>query len=144
MLTRTRPRRRGYALMLVMLEVALIAALWGIAHRQLTSTMRFLTQFSPVQVSPSLNDAYKPLARALSLLETGDPPVPHVDGQQRYYACNATILTANGPAYFTVTYVESPGGSSSAGTTWTVTSAQQYPTGAAAATWDTMPSTFGD
>ena len=141
-----RTRRRGHALMLVMLQMALIAALWGIAYRQLTATTRFLSQFTQSQTtSSSNNDGYRPLARALSLLETGDPPGvgPHVDGQQRYYTCNATILTATGPAYFTISYAEQPGGSSAAGYTWIVTSTQSQTTPSDPSTWDNMPSTFG-
>ena len=132
--------------MLVMLEVGLIAALWGIAHRQLTSTMRFLTQFgasgqAPGQTAPVAgNDSLKPLARALSLLETGDPP----DGGSGVYTCNATLLVASGPAYFTITYLKAPGGSPASGETWSVSSTQQAPDPSQAATWDTMPPTFGN
>jgi hypothetical protein len=129
--------------MLVLLEVALIAALWGIAHRQLVSTMRFLTAMNQQGQSQSTQnvDGYKPLARALSLLETGDPKY---QGQPvNPFTCNVTILTSSGPAYFTIVYLKGTDVSGSSNETWTVTSSQQFPTSLSeAATWDTMPPTF--
>jgi hypothetical protein len=135
--------RSGFALMLVILEVALMAALWGIAFRQLSSTMRmldYLNQQGQPQLGSSQNvDGYKPLARALSLLETGEPP----DGGTGFYTCNATILTSSGPAYFLIVYQKVEDGSSSSNESWTVTSTQQYPSSSAqAASWDNMPATF--
>jgi hypothetical protein len=132
--------------MLVILEVALMAALWGIAFRQLATTSRmldYLNQQGQTQLASSQTvDGYKPLARALSLLETGEPP----DGGTGVYTCNATILTSSGPAYFLITYqkqTDDPGGSNSSNESWTVTSVQQFPTSSSeAANWDTMPSTF--
>jgi hypothetical protein len=132
--------------MLVMLEVGLMAALWGIAFRQLATTTRmldYLNQQGQTQLGSTQNvDGYKPLARALSLLVTGEPP----DGGTGVYTCNATILTSAGPAYFLITYQKStdhPGGSSASNESWTVTSTQQFPTSPAQATsWDTMPATF--
>jgi hypothetical protein len=129
--------------MLVMLEVALMAALWGIAFRQLTATTRmldYLNQQGQTQLGSSqVVDGYKPLARALSLLETGEPP----DGGTGVYTCNATILNASGPAYFLITYQKSTDESNSSNETWTVTSVQQFPSSASqAANWDTMPATF--
>jgi hypothetical protein len=133
--------------MLVMLEMALIAALWGIAHRQLVGTMRFLTtmnQQGQTQINSSQNaDAYKPLAQALSLLETGDPP-------SNPFVCNATILTSSGPAYFLVTFYQPTDGGSSSGTSnnesWTVTSTQQTVASSDLANWNSnlMPSTFSN
>jgi hypothetical protein len=129
--------------MVVMLEAALMAALWGIAFRQLASTTRmldFLNQQGQTQLASSQNvDGYKPLARALSLLETGEPP----DGGTGVYVCNATVLTSSGPAYFLITYQKQDGSSGSSNEGWTVTSVQQFPTSSQqAANWDTMPATF--
>jgi hypothetical protein len=130
--------------MLVILEVALIASLWGIAFRQLAATARmldYLDQQGQTQLDPTQDvDGYKPLARALSLLETGEPP----DGGSGVYTCNATILTSSGPAYFLITYQKQDGqASGTSNESWTVTSVQQFPTSSAqAAAWDTMPATF--
>ena len=130
--------------MLVILEVALIAALWGIAHRQLVGTMRFLTTMNQQARASTSQDAdgYKPLARALSLLETGDPP----DGGSGVYTCNTTILTNSGPAYFLITYQKQPPSPGSSNESWTVTSTQQALGSSDMAGWNSnlMPSTFAE
>ena len=136
--------------MLVMLEMGLIAALWGVAHRQLVGTTRFLTTLNlqgQTQINSSRDvDAYKPLARALSLLETGDPP----DGGSGFYSCNVTILTLSGAAYFLVTFQKQPADTGPSGSsnneTWTVTSIQRDVDGPGLADWNSnlMPPTFSN
>ena len=126
--------------MLVILEMALIAALWGIAFRQLAATSRaldYLNQSNPTQLGTNQTiDAYKPLARALSLLETGDPP----DGGSGVYVCNTTIMTTSGPTYFLITYQRQDGTGNNE--VWTVTASQAFPDPSEAPGWDNMPSTF--
>ena len=139
-------RRRGFALMLVMIEVALIAGLWGIAHRQLVATMRFLAAMNQQAQAAGLRqaDGFKPLARALSLLETGDPTY---QGQPvDVFTCNVTVLTGSGPAYFTVTYQKQAQVAGSDGETWAVSSTRHQVSDGEMAGWNAnlMPSSFAN
>jgi hypothetical protein len=128
-------RRRGFALMLVVVQMTLLIALWGVAYRQLAAAMRLIAAMPGM--SPTVSDGYKPLALALAALETGDPPA---SGQT--YAC--TILTPTGPAYFLVTFLSSTGDPNLAGTQnekWSVSSQQVDLAGSAS--WPALPSSFG-
>ena len=128
-------RRRGFALMLVVVQMTLLVALWGVAYRQLGAAMRLISAMPGG--SPAVSDGYKPLALALAALETGDPPA---SGQT--YSC--TILTPNGPAYFLVTFLsstDSPNPDQSQNEKWTVSSKQGDQGGANG--WPALPSSFG-
>jgi hypothetical protein len=128
-------RRRGFALMLVIVQMTLLIALWGVAYRQLGATMRLIAAMPGN--TPSTSNGYKPLALALALLQTGDPPA---NGQT--YACS--ILTPNGPAYFLVTFLSStdnPNPDQSQNERWTVSSQQVVQTGLTG--WPTLPNSFG-
>jgi hypothetical protein len=128
-------RRRGFALMLVVVQMTLLIALWGVAYRQLGSTMRLIAAMPGT--NPAVSDGYKPMALALALLETGDPPA---NGQT--YSCS--ILTPSGPTYFLVTFLstsDNPNPDNSRNEKWTVSS-QQIAQGDAGG-WPTLPSSFG-
>ena len=110
-------RRRGYALMVVIVQVTLLASLWGVAYRQVVSTIRFIEFLEPGGQDATQYDL-KPLTRALILLETGDPPAD-------VYSCGITIPRYNkSPLFFVVTFTkdDSSGGGSQGGNQWTVNS----------------------
>lgn len=121
--------------MLVVVQMTLLIALWGVAYRQLGAAMRLISAMPGG--SPTVSDGYKPLALALAALETGDPPA---SGQT--YAC--TILTPTGPAYFVVTFLSSsdnPNPDNSKNEKWTVSSQQVAQGGLG--NWPALPSSFG-
>jgi hypothetical protein len=128
-------RRRGFALMLVVVQMTLLISLWGVAYRQLGAAMRLLKAMNGT--TPAVSDGYKPLALALAALETGDPPS---SGQT--YSCS--ILTPTGPAYFLVTFLmptDKPNPDASGNETWTVSTQQVDQSGSSG--WPTLPSSFG-
>jgi hypothetical protein len=128
-------RRRGFALMLVVVQMTLLIALWGVAYRQLGATMRLIAAMPGG--TPTVSDGYKSLALALALLETGDPPA---NGQT--YSCS--ILTPSGPTYFLITFLsttDNPNPDNSQNEKWTVSSQQADQGGAGS--WPALPSSFG-
>jgi hypothetical protein len=131
-------RRRGFALMLVVMEMLLLLALWGVAYRQLASAMRLVNVLAKTQPSGTPQLANKPVARALILLETGDPP-----GDA--YVCGVAIQGTGGPAYFLVSFTPAEGslspGAPSGSKQWTVHSIQVQQSDLTG--YPTMPYSFG-
>ena len=130
------PRRpRGYALMLVVVQMTILIALWGVAYRQLAATMRLLSSLPGGTIQ--VDDGYKPLALALALLETGAP----ANDVESY---TTKIITSNGPAYFLVTFLKSDEASNpdhSANENWTVSSRQIDRS--ELGNWGPLPGSFG-
>lgn len=78
-------RRRGYALLLVLLFNVLFLMLLGVAFRQMASALRVATiNKEQVQRDGGVTCA---LARAMRMLETGRPPL----GSDSYYQCYTTV-----------------------------------------------------
>jgi len=100
-----RRSRNGYALMLVLVTVALALSFYSLAHRQVAAALRAET----LSVSLEHRDegGLHALAQAITLLETGDPP-------STPYVCKTTITTTSGPREYAVTYTNVTG------TEWTV------------------------
>jgi len=102
-------RRRGYALLVVIMQVMLMTALWGVAFRQLSSAIRLIQ--SQNNFTQSTDPGLKALTRGLILLETGSPP----DG----YTCIVAIPGQNTPFYIQVKYSLDPSAGGQ-GTGWKV------------------------
>jgi hypothetical protein len=128
-------RRRGFALMLVVVQMTLLVAIWGVAYRQLGAAMRLISAMPGS--SPAVGDGFKPLALAITLLETGDPPSSGLT-----YTCS--LLTAGGPEYFLITFTSSSDGSNpdaSSNEKWTVSSQQVSESGLGS--YSPLPASFG-
>lgn len=97
-------RRRGYALMAVLLFSMVFMMLLGVASRHVASVVRTAT----VRVGQTHRDegSMAALARSLKLLETGLP----ANG----YVCCATISTSTGTRSYTVRFDQQADG------TWSV------------------------
>jgi Tfp pilus assembly protein PilX len=118
-------RRRGYALMLVLVFLVLFLMFLGVAYRQ----VGLLLRVESVRTLRTHRDeaATRALARAMSLLETGLPPA-------NPYTCRVVIDTPSGPCPLTVTFT------SDDGSTWLVRSAPGAPGQPAIP----MPDTFAE
>jgi hypothetical protein len=111
-------RRRGYALVMVLLFNVLFLMLLGVAWRQMVGVIRVATARSEqVRREEGLVSA---TARALHMLETGRPPI----GAASSYQCYTTI----GSSFFLLTFTP---GTDPAVEAWSVTVTPQStaPTG---------------
>jgi hypothetical protein len=93
--------RNGYSMLLVMVFLALMSSLLGVAHRQIASALR-------VQTAQQLQDdrdtgSLHALARGLALLETGLP-------DSNPYVCGVTIGSPPDERSYTVTFESSASG----------------------------------
>ena len=115
--------RSGYAMMLVLVFIVLFLALLGVAYRQTAAALR-IESVRSLQIQRDEGSIHA-LARALALLETGNPPSDP-------YVCGVTITTSTGPHSFTVTFT------SEGSNHWSVHSAPTPPN----ANPQPMPSSF--
>jgi hypothetical protein len=92
---KTRPTRRGYAMVLVLVFIATLLCLYSVAYRQVAAALRI----EKARVLQRHRDEGRihALARGLKLLETGLPP-------SDAYTCGVTIETPTGPRALTVTF----------------------------------------
>jgi hypothetical protein len=120
-----RSSRRGYAMMLVLLFIALVLSFFSLSYRHLAAALRVETTRALIQERDE-GSTYA-LAAGLALLETGLPP-------SNPYACDTTIETPTGLRGFTVTFTRQEGESE----IWSV---QARPTGPFEE-HDPMPETF--
>ncbi len=90
-----RPRRRGYALLLIVIFVVLLMSLLGVTWRCVASAMRVASTHS-LQVQRD-DGSLEALARAMRLLETGLPP-------NSPYVCGVLLNTPVGDRSYTVTF----------------------------------------
>ena len=104
--------RRGYAMVLVLVFIALLLSIYSVAYRDVAAALRIET----VRTLRQQRDegSVEALARGLTLLETGLPP-------QDPYVCEVTIDTSTGERSFTVTFI------STAGNNWSVHAAPTQP-----------------
>jgi hypothetical protein len=132
-------QRRGFALMLVVVQMTLLIALWGVAYRQLASAMLVITAMSNANVANAnvVSDGYKPLALALAALETGDPPA---NGQTYSF----TLSTSTNTFYFLITFISTsdPALVNPENEEWLVTSTQQAAQGDLTG-YTPLPNSFG-
>ena len=91
----TRPTRRGYAMVLVLVFIATLLCLHSVAYRHVAAALRI--EKARVLQRDRDEGRIHALARGLRLLETGLPP-------SAAYACGVTIQTPTGQRAFTVTF----------------------------------------
>ena len=94
---RKKPRRNGYAMVLVLVFLALVLSFYSLSQRQMAAMLRMET----VRMLQRERDegCIQALGRGLDLLETGSPPASP-------YVCGVTIETSTGPRPFTVTFAQ--------------------------------------
>ncbi len=108
-----RTRRRGFALIMVLVTLALILAIWLLAQDHLGAALRQET----LHASRAERDQGRllALARGVRLLETGEPST-------NPYSCQVSLSTPRGNVIYKVTYETSQiDYSTTSPTTWTVT-----------------------
>ncbi len=109
---RTGTPRRGYAMVMALVFIALLLSIYSVAYRQVGAALRIETARTLLRQRDE--GSVQALARGLALLETGLPP-------QNPYACAVTIDTSTGERSFTVTF------SSEAANNWSVHAAPTQP-----------------
>jgi hypothetical protein len=112
------PKRRGYALVAVVLFNVLFLVLLGVAYRQMASAIRTATAHTE-QVHRD-EGVVCALARAMHMLETGRPPI----GSATTYQCYTTI----GTGFFLLSFTPGTDPSVEAWSV-TVTAQSQAPSG---------------
>lgn len=92
---KTRPPRRGYAMLLVLVFITLVLSVFSVSYRYTATALRVETARTLQQRRDE--GSVHALARGLALLETGLPPLEP-------YACCVEISTSKGPRSFTVIF----------------------------------------
>jgi hypothetical protein len=88
-------------MVMVVVFIALVFSLFGVAHRQMASALRI--EAARTLQTDRDTGSIEAVARGLSLLETGLPPSDP-------YVCEATIGSAPDQRWYTVTFqTEGPG-----------------------------------
>jgi len=90
----TKHPRRGFALVLVLIVIVLLASLTAVVYRTTASTLRMETIKT---IQTDRDGSLHAIARGIALLETGTPPTDPFIGA-------AIIQTVRGPRSFTVTF----------------------------------------
>jgi hypothetical protein len=93
---RTGTPRDGFAMLLVVVFLALVLSVYSLSHRHLATVLRVET----ARVAQQERDegSLRALAAAVALLETGLPP-------EDPYVCGVVIDTSAGERSFTITYL---------------------------------------
>jgi hypothetical protein len=115
--------RRGYAMVMALMFIALLLSIYSVAYRQVGAALRIET--TRILQQQRDDGSIHAVARGLALLETGLPP-------EDPYVCAVSIDTSTGERSFTVTFA------SETESTWSVHAA---PTGPLENP-DPMPATF--
>ncbi len=115
--------QRGYAMVLVLVFIALLLTFYGVAYRHTAAALRIETTRT-LQRQRDEGSVHA-LARGLALLETGFPPLDP-------YTCATSVDTSTGVRSFTVTFSSEVDGS------WTVHAGPTSPPDAPEA----MPESF--
>jgi len=95
-----RAARRGYAMVVVLVFLAVMLSLLAVSQRRLGSVLRIESHFVDAEAR---GDRQRAMGLALDALWTGPPPSQH-------YVCATVIETSVGPKSFTITF-DSNGGS---------------------------------
>ena len=104
--------KRGYAMLMALVFIALLLSIYSVVYRQVAAALRIET----ARTLQRQRDEGSPqaLARGLALLETGLPP-------EDPYVCAVTIGTSTGERSFTVTFTSEAEGH------WSVHAAPSQP-----------------
>jgi Tfp pilus assembly protein PilV len=99
-----RPRRRGYAMVAVVVFVMLFLGLWGLAARQIGSLLRIeQARANRVQADSKGLPRMRVLAKALAALEVAFPA-------KQYYQCKVQDAASDGTgSWFVVNFQLLPG-----------------------------------
>ena len=95
----TRTARRGYAMVVVLVFLALMLSMLAVSQRRLGSVLRVESRFVDAE---SRGDRLRAMGRALDVLWSGRPPTDP-------FVCATMIETSAGPQSFTITYDEKGG-----------------------------------
>jgi len=87
--------KRGYAMVMALVFIALLLSIYSVAYRQVAAALRIETARTLQRQRDE--GSLQALARGLTLLETGLPP-------EDPYVCAVTIGTSTGERSFTVTF----------------------------------------
>ncbi len=109
---RVRSPKRGYAMVMVLVFLALMLSIYGVAFRHVAAALRI--EHARTLQRQRDEGSVEALAKGLALLETGLPPSDP-------YVCAATIDTSTGARSFTVTFV------SEGASAWSVHAAPTQP-----------------
>ena len=96
------PKRRGYAMVLVLVFIALMLSVYSVAYRHVAAAVRI--EKVRTQLRQRNEGSVEALAQALTALETGLPPSDP-------YVCATAVETTTGTRSFTVTFTSQPGDS---------------------------------
>ena len=88
------PARRGYAMVVVLVFLALMLSMLAISQRRLGSVLRVESRFVE---SEARGDRARAMGKALDVLWTGPPPSDP-------YICATIIETSVGPKSYTILY----------------------------------------
>ena len=89
-----RSARRGYAMVVVLVFLALMLAMLAVSQRRLGSVLRVESRFVEAE---SRGDRARAMGRALDVLWTGRPPSDP-------YICSTIIETSAGPQSYSITF----------------------------------------
>ena len=98
---KTRAPRNGYAMLVVLVFIALLMSMGTVSHRQLSSVHRVERARENLRIRDE--GSIYALALAMELLKTGLPP-------SSPYVCGVTLDTSDGSRAFTVTFTDVGGG----------------------------------
>jgi hypothetical protein len=87
--------KRGYAMVMALVFIALLLSIYSVAYRQVAAALRIETARTLQRQRDE--GSLQALARGLALLETGLPP-------EDPYVCAVTIGTSTGERSFTITF----------------------------------------
>ncbi len=97
--------RRGYAMVLVLVFIALMLSIYSVAYRHVAAALRI--EHARTLQRQRDEGSVEALGRGLALLETGLPPSDP-------YVCGTTVSTSTGARAFTVSFA------AEAANTWSV------------------------
>ncbi len=97
-----RSSRRGYAMMLVLVFIALVLSFFSLSYRHLATALRVETTRTLTKQRDE--GSIHALAAGLARLETGLPP-----SNPNPYTCRISIETSTGLCSFTVTFTREEG-----------------------------------
>ena len=94
-----RSRRRGYAMVVVLVFLALMLSMLAVSQRRLGSVLRVESRFVEAEARGNREQA---MGNALDVLWTGSPPTDP-------YFCSTIVQTSAGPKSYTITFAKDSG-----------------------------------
>lgn len=94
-----RSARRGYAMAVVLVFLAIMLSMLAVSQRRLGSVLRIESRFVEAEAR---GDRARAMGKALDVLWTGAPPSDP-------YVCSTIVETSAGPKSYTITYDQKGG-----------------------------------